>query len=103
MSVNFLLPVSLIVLGALITACFLNSTSESNSRLANSTNDSDLLFLSKLFGVETEITWRACWAWLTMAYLTIAIGFIEIALILAGIYGLAIPFACLVRLWNPYI
>ena len=97
MSVNFLLPDSLIVLGALITACFLNSTSESNSRLANSTNDSDLLFLSKLFGVETEITW------LTMAYLTIAIGFIEIALILAGIYGLAIPFACLVRLWNPYI
>ena len=97
MSVNFLLPVSLIVLGALITACFLNSTSESNSRLANSTNDSDLLFLSKLFGVETEITW------LTMAYLTIAMGFIEIALILAGIYGLAIPFACLVRLWNPYI
>ena len=95
MSVNFLLPVSLIVLGALITACFLNSTSESNSRLANSTNDSDLLFLSKLFGVETEITWRA---WLTMAYLTIAMGFIEIALILAGIYGLAIPFACLVRL-----
>jgi glucose uptake protein GlcU len=95
MSVNFLLPDSLIVLGALITACFLNSTSESNSRLANSTNDSDLLFLSKLFGVETEITWRA--------YLTIAIGFIEIALILAGIYGLAIPFACLVRLWNPYI
>lgn len=52
MSVNFLLSYSLIIFGALITAYFLNSKSESNSRLASSTNDRDLLFLSKLFGAK---------------------------------------------------